>query len=148
MSKPKQAERRTPKVHTTSKSAKGRGGTKDAAVGKDQVVAKQKKVGPAALNKLIKQKGDRLDIRLTSEQKGWLKEAADIVGESLTSYILSTALRDALQLIRERSVITLSERDWNRLEEIASDESGPNEYLLKAAERYCREVSQDVSGSA
>jgi uncharacterized protein (DUF1778 family) len=77
-----------------------------------------------------------------------LKQSIESTVMSRSKHIKHQALRDELQPIREQNVITLSERDWKRLEEIAADESGPNENLMKAAERYRREVQSDVSGNA
>lgn len=93
------------------------------------------------------QKNERIDIRLSTEQKSILKEAADIIGEPLASYVISSALRDAIQLIRERNTITLSERDWKRLEEILTNNEGPSKNLLKAARRHRRLVEKSNSQS-
>jgi uncharacterized protein (DUF1778 family) len=85
-------------------------------------------------------KNERMDLRLTLEQKNILKEAADLLGESLANFVISTALRDALELIREHQRITLSERDWTKLEAAMLDEGKPNEALRTAARRYRNQV--------
>lgn len=57
------------------------------------------------------QKTERMDLRLTQQQKEILKEAAGLLGDSVANYVISTAMRDALQLIREHQAITLSIKD-------------------------------------
>lgn len=87
-------------------------------------------------------KSERMDLRLTHEQKSILKEAADLLGESVANFVISTALRDAMELIREHQTITLTERAWSQLEAAMRDSSGPNDNLRVAATRYHRRVDR------
>jgi uncharacterized protein (DUF1778 family) len=86
--------------------------------------------------KQTERKEERLDVRLTAEQKEILKTASAMLGESLAKYVISTAIRDAVALIQQRSTLRLSARDWKIFEREMLDESPPVEKLRSAAAQY------------
>jgi uncharacterized protein (DUF1778 family) len=73
-------------------------------------------------------KSERLEARLSREQKELLQWAADLEGRSLTDFVVSHAQNAALQTISEHTVIKLSRADsiafvesWQSPPELAED---------------------------
>src|SRR5437763_14717193 len=59
-------------------------------------------------------RSERLNLRLTAEQKRAIARAAALSGQSLTDYVLSTVARESRRGIRDGEVIHLSDRDRDR----------------------------------
>jgi uncharacterized protein (DUF1778 family) len=83
-------------------------------------------------------KSERLEARLSREQKELLQWAADLEGRSLTDFVVSHAQNAAVQTISEHTVIKL-----NRADSIAFAESlqsppdlGEDAPLARAILRY------------
>jgi uncharacterized protein (DUF1778 family) len=83
-------------------------------------------------------KSERLEARLSREQKELLQWAADLEGRSLTDFVVSHAQNAALQTISEHTVIKLSRADsiafvesWQSPSEL--EEDAP---LARAISRY------------
>lgn len=53
----------------------------------------------------------RFPLRMSRRQRQWLEEAAELVGQNLTEFILSAAQERAERVVIHRTVIQLSERD-------------------------------------
>jgi uncharacterized protein (DUF1778 family) len=94
---------------------------------------------PSAAQQIPKtSKSERLEARLSREQKELLQWAADLEGRSLTDFVVSHAQNAALQTISQHTVIQL-----NRTDSIAFVESlqSPPELsddapLARAISRY------------
>ncbi len=56
-------------------------------------------------------KSERLNLRLTAEQKRAIERAAALSGQSLTDFVLSTIARQSRRVIRDWEVIRLADRD-------------------------------------
>lgn len=82
------------------------------------------------------QKRERLDLRVTVEQKRQLEHAAALRGQSLTSLVINGAMREAAQAIRECEVLTLSGADSLAFVQALLDPPPPSPRLLKAIENY------------
>lgn len=81
-------------------------------------------------------KRERLEARVSSEQKALFQRAADLQGRSLTDFVVS-ALQDAAEdAIRSHHVITLSARDSHIFANALINPPEPNEYARKAAAEY------------
>lgn len=78
----------------------------------------------------------RLNFRLDPEIKALIERAARYSGETVTSYAVSTLVRDARQVVQDHEVTTLSERDWELFLSILDDPPPPNEALRRAARRH------------
>lgn len=83
-------------------------------------------------------KSERLEARLTREQKELLQQAADLEGKSLTDFVVSHAQEAAVKTIEEYTRIKLS-----RADSVAFVESllhppvlQANEPLARAIDRY------------
>ena len=83
---------------------------------------------------------ERLDARVTPEEKQVIETAASLRGISVTD-LLRTSVRDAARrIIRENEVLTLSERDSKAFVEALMNPPKPNKKLLAAAKRFKQEV--------
>ena len=81
-------------------------------------------------------KHDRLQLRLDAQSKRILQRAANHRRKSLTQFVLSTALEEAEKIVREETVVTLSEPDWTIFYEALTNPPAPNAALRKAYRRY------------
>ncbi|HZU11817.1 MAG TPA: DUF1778 domain-containing protein [Chloroflexota bacterium] len=81
-------------------------------------------------------KSERLEARLTAEQKALLQHAADLLGRSLTDFVLSALTVEAERVIREREVITLTARDSRAFVEAVLHPAAPTESLRESSERH------------
>ena len=86
------------------------------------------------------QKTARLEARSTHTQKSIIEKAAALLGESLSSFLLSTAMRDAIQIIRDHHVTELTLDDWNRFAEILETDSKPNRELTSAKRLHRKHI--------
>jgi len=82
------------------------------------------------------EKSARLELRSTAEQKAMIERAAALTGQSITSFILSTVLRDSRRVIREQSFTELSIDDWARFVAIIESDKEPSKALARAASEY------------
>lgn len=79
---------------------------------------------------------EKLNVWISAEDKRLIERAASIVGQSLDDFVKSAVLSSARDHIREDAVIRLTEQGWNQLADyLESPDDGPNEALLRAAER-------------
>lgn len=77
-------------------------------------------------------KTKRIEVRLTPEHKALIEEAAALQGQSLSAFVVSQALEQAL---RPRLTM-LSRRDWDRFLEIMDREEEPTPALVAAAKKH------------
>lgn len=85
-------------------------------------------------------KRERLEARITEEQKETLARAAALTGMSVTDFVVLNAERAARATIREHEVMELSVRDTRALMAALLNPPEPNAALLRSAERYRRLV--------
>jgi uncharacterized protein (DUF1778 family) len=81
-------------------------------------------------------KPERLEARLTSEQKNLLQRAAEIEGRSLTDFVVSSAQTVAKQVIQEHELLILSAKDREVFISALLNPAPPNEKLRRAVRRY------------
>jgi uncharacterized protein (DUF1778 family) len=79
---------------------------------------------------------DRLQLRLDAKSKHLLQRAANYRRKSLSQFVLSTALEEAEKVVREETIVTLSEPDWNVFYDALINPPAPNAALRKAYRRY------------
>ncbi len=87
-------------------------------------------------------KQDRLEARVTPDQKALIQRAANLAGCSLTDFIINHLQAAAEQTIRKHEVIELSARDSTAFAAALLTPSEPNERLVDAARRYRQFVGQ------
>ena len=56
-------------------------------------------------------KSERLEARITTEQKRQFQHAANLMGRTITDFVISSLQEAATKIIREHEVIKLSIRD-------------------------------------
>ena len=83
-------------------------------------------------------KKERLEARLTSEQKALLQRAAEIEGTTLTDFVVKSAQAQARQIIEEHTRIKLSLEDSKAFVESLLNPPKPNERMIAAAAEYKR----------
>lgn len=81
-------------------------------------------------------KAERLQLRLDVNAKGRLQRAAGHRHESLSQFVLRSALQEAEKVIHENESVTLSEADWKLFYDALIDPPAPNAALKKAYGAY------------
>jgi uncharacterized protein (DUF1778 family) len=81
---------------------------------------------------------ERLEARVTADQKQRLAEAAQLSGRSLTDFIVSAADDRAREVIREHGHMTLSPADSRAFVDALLTESAPSDKLRAAADKHRR----------
>ncbi len=89
------------------------------------------------------QKQERLEARVTPEQKELLQRAAALEGTSLTDFVVRSAQRAAEQSIRDHSLLVLTSRESQLFVESLLDGPAPNPALRSAAEHYKKVAVSD-----
>lgn len=86
----------------------------------------------------------RLNVRLPGELKRTIEEAAAVLGQTVSEFTVSAAVREARHVILDARVTQLSNRDRDAfLSSLDAADSKPNDALEKAARRYKRRASRD-----
>ncbi len=81
-------------------------------------------------------KTERLELRLTAEQKRIFKHAAGLLGRSLTDFVVASIQQTALQAIQEHHVLELSLRDRVAFFEAVASPPEPSERMRELATAY------------
>ena len=82
------------------------------------------------------QRKERMEARLTAEQKRHIERAAHIKGTSVSDFVILSADEAALRTIREQEMLTLNERARKVFAEALLSPASPGEKLVAAARRY------------
>jgi uncharacterized protein (DUF1778 family) len=78
---------------------------------------------------------ERLEARVTAEDKQLLQEAAAAKGLTLTAFVTSSAREAAIKVLREQHVIELSRKDQRAFAESMLTPDDPNGRLRAIAKR-------------
>jgi uncharacterized protein (DUF1778 family) len=79
---------------------------------------------------------ERLEARVGAETKALLQEAATLQGQSLTDFIVGSAVESARRVLREKELIELTQRDRIAFVDSLLNPPLPNQRLREAARRY------------
>ena len=79
-------------------------------------------------------KQQRLEARLTAEQKALFQRAADLLGRTLTDFVISSAQSAAEETIRTHEVMELTARDAEIFFAALENPLGPNARLAAATD--------------
>lgn len=82
------------------------------------------------------QRNERLDARVTREEKKTIEAAAHLRGTSASDFLRMAAKEAALNTIREHEILTLSEDSRRIFVETLINPPRPNESAIAAAKRY------------
>ena len=84
----------------------------------------------------------RINVRLQSELKATIEEAASVLGQTVSEFTISTAVREARQVLQDAQTTRLSNRDRDAfLAAMDASDLKPNEALKAAARRYKKKTS-------
>jgi len=84
------------------------------------------------------EKMDRIDLRITREQKELLARAAALSGVSMSSFLVNNAIDRAKRIVVKSETITLSDRDRDLFYSILKDPPKPNKNLVKLMRNHRR----------
>lgn len=87
-------------------------------------------------------KPERLETRLSKDQKELFQRAADILGITLTDFVISSVQTAAKQVIQEHEIMILSQRDQQVFVEALLNPPTPSAKLNSAAESYKRKMGE------
>ena len=82
------------------------------------------------------QKFERFEARLSTVQKQLIQRAADLLGRSLSDFVVNSSQEAARKLIREHEIITLSGEAAERFADSLLNPPEPNAALKLAAKEY------------
>lgn len=83
----------------------------------------------------------QINFRLTLSQKEIIEDAATEMGQTVSDFAVATLIQAARKVLNDQHVTLLSERDRKVFAAIVDDETAqPNDAILKAVERYGKQV--------
>ncbi len=80
-------------------------------------------------------KKQRIDLRLTDDDKSMIEEAAAISNQSVSQFMLNSASQRAAEVIEQHRRVILNEESWTRVMDARSKPPSPGEKLKRAAKR-------------
>ncbi len=83
---------------------------------------------------------ERLDARVTREEKEIIETAASLRGTSASDFVRMVTKEAALKTIREHEVLVLSEESRRVFVEVLLNPPKPNAKLIAAARRLRQEI--------
>lgn len=87
-------------------------------------------------------KRERIEARLTPEQKALLQQAAALQGRSLSEFVVQGALQAATEVVRAHTLITLTAEESRAFVEALLNPEPPNAALREAAARYRQTIGE------
>ena len=81
-------------------------------------------------------RSQRLEARVTTEQKQLFVRAADLQGRSLTDFVITSAQAAALETVRAHDAVRLSDRDRQAFVSALLASPAPAVKLQRAVKRY------------
>lgn len=80
-------------------------------------------------------KKQRIDLRLSDEDKNMIEEAAAMSNQTITQFMVASASERAAEVIEQHRRLVLNEESWNQVMDAISNPPAPNERLKRAARR-------------
>ena len=81
-------------------------------------------------------RNDRIEMRLSRDQKSLIQDAAALSGQDVTSFAVSTLLERAQQVIETKNRITLGHRSMKSLIRLLESDREPTPALRAAVKRW------------
>jgi len=81
-------------------------------------------------------RSERLEARVSEEQKRLFVRAAELQGRSLTDFVIASAQEAAIQTVRTHDALRLSDRDRKAFVSALLAPAAPVKALERAAQRY------------
>jgi len=82
------------------------------------------------------EKMDRIDIRVTREQKETLSRAAVLSGVSMSSFLVANGLSEARKVVSKNERISLSTRDRDLFYSMLKNPPKPNKNLVRLMKNH------------
>lgn len=90
---------------------------------------------------------ERIEARISADEKRLLEDAAQRRGMTLTAFVLSTAHDAAVRTLETAHVVELTRQDQQRFVETLLNPPVPSERLLAAAADYREHTSRATNNS-
>ncbi|CAA6799387.1 MAG: Unknown protein [uncultured Sulfurovum sp.] len=74
-------------------------------------------------------KDARIEFKTSKDIKTLLQEAANSLGMDLSSFLVSTAIQRAKEVIKEDNILTLSKEEWKNFQSILDTPKKPTKAL-------------------
>ncbi|MFC6623803.1 DUF1778 domain-containing protein [Novosphingobium panipatense] len=84
----------------------------------------------------VRRRGERLEARVTAEQKALIEHAAALEGRSITDFVLTSVQDAAKRAIAEHEVIQLSVKDSKAFVEALLNPREPSKKMRERAAAY------------
>jgi uncharacterized protein (DUF1778 family) len=94
----------------------------------------------AASAKPSKARDERLEARVSRDQKALFQRAAELQGRTLTDFVIASVHDAAVQVIAESRAIRLNAEESRAFAEALLNPREPNARLKAAAQRYLKRV--------
>lgn len=85
-------------------------------------------------------KADRLEARVTAEQKQLIARAAALRGSSVTEFIVASAREATAETIKDFEILTLNDEARDAFVNAVLRPPAPNAAARKAARRYAKQI--------
>lgn len=82
----------------------------------------------------------RLDVRLDENRKHLIEQAADMLGQTVSAFTVSTLVREAEAVVARFGALRLTDRDRDAFLAALDEPPKPNDRLAKAAREHARKV--------
>lgn len=83
---------------------------------------------------------ERFEARITADKKSLLKNAAELMGRTLTDFVMSSAYDAAVRVIQDHQQLHLSINDRTVFMQALLNPPHPSNKLLKATKKYKKDV--------
>ncbi|MDK9355989.1 MULTISPECIES: type II toxin-antitoxin system TacA family antitoxin [Lelliottia] len=80
-------------------------------------------------------KKQRIDLRLSDEDKSLIEEAAAMTNQTITQFMVNSASARAAEVIEQHRRLILNEASWNQVMDAISNPPSPDNRLKRAAKR-------------
>ena len=87
-------------------------------------------------------RAERLETRISREQKALLQRAAELQGRTLTDFVVTNLQQAAVRAIEEAQIIRLSPEDSRAFAEALLNPHSPSPKLRSAARRYLKRTGK------
>ena len=84
------------------------------------------------------EKMDRIDLRVTKDQKEILARAAVLSGVSMSSFLISKALNEAQKIVAKSETIILQGKDRDLFYSLLKNPPKPNKNLIRLMRNHPR----------
>ncbi len=89
---------------------------------------------------IVKTRDERLEARISRDQKALFQRAAELQGRTLTDFVIASVHDAAVRVIEETPTIRLSAEDSRAFADALLNPREPSASLKAAAERYLKRV--------